>query len=855
MTERDRPHLVVSEPPRREPFTLASAGGGGEKAGFTGDRAGHGRRLKRELEGALAPIGEDAEDAGTYITFVSFPGLELALESLDPRGVGEQPELVAVREEPGPQGTVQVATVYIPDGKKEYFLKRLTAYVASATTDKIKHAALVEGIQSIRRATIRELWTDPDGQFPSDPAATVWWEVWLRRRDGDERTRFAAFATAHGLRTSEHYLGFGDRTVVLLRSTADQLADAFHALDDIAELRRPHELASLLTTLPASEQAEWVDELRRRLRAAGPAAPAVCVLDTGVQDGHPLLTDSLASADVHTADPNWQARAVDGHGTEMAGLALYGDLQQAILSSHPVELRHRLESVKLLPDAGNNDRELYGGLTARSVDRPEIQAGRRPRVFMLAVTARREPGDNVDGLGDNEPEGRPDAGRPTSWSATIDALSFGRAIDDTVPTFTYLDRDEPRRPRLFVVSAGNIRDLDASEDHLARSDVEPIEDPAQSWNALTVGAYSATDDMSGAPDHFVGYVPIAPRGELSPVSRTSVLIDRQRWPFKPEVVADGGNVAAPPNGTVPDTPENLALLTTRLQRPGEGFFTTTRDTSAATAQVAAIAADIHAVYPTFRPETVRALVVHSAEWTEPMRRRFGAASSKADVVGLLRRYGMGVPDATRALRSATDALTLVAEAQLRPYERDGNKADGKAREMALHELPWPIAELEALGNTAVRLRVTLSYFVEPNPSSRGWTGRYIYPSHGLRFAMRRPEDSVDSFRQRINTRLRPPGEKPPSLDTETGWLFGSNQQQAPGSLHTDIWTGPAINLANKGAIAVYPVAGWWKNRRAYDQSDLGVDYSLVVSIEAPEVDVDLWTPVAQQIATETVIET
>ncbi|WP_231109844.1 hypothetical protein, partial [Mycobacterium avium] len=71
----------------------------------------------------------------------------------------------------------------------------------------------------------------------------------------------------------------------------------------------------------------------------------------------------------------------------------------------------------------------------------------------------------------------------------------------------------------------------------------------------------------------------------------------------------------------------------------------------------------------------------------------------------------------------------------------------------------------------------------------------------------------------------------------------------------DIWTGDAAKLASKGAIAVYPVAGWWKSQRKYDQSDQGVDYSLVVSIESPHVDVDLWTPVAQQIATTVEIQT
>jgi len=850
MAERDRPHIVVPTLPASEPFTLASTGRGPEKAPFTGDRTRHGRRLTRELDDALTPASDEPETAGTYITFVSFPGLELALESLDPQASGEQPELVAVREAESEDGTVQMATVYIPDGKKEYFFKRLAAYVETATEEKARHAALVEGIQSIRRATIRELWTDPDEFFPDDQTESRWWEVWLRSRDGSELERFTAFTAQHRLRTSEHYLGFGDRTVVLLRATADELSDTFVSLDDMAELRRPHDVASFLTELPASEQVQWVDDLLLRLQAADKGAPVVCVLDTGVQDAHPLLSDSLGKSDVHVADASWQVEPVHPHGTEMAGLALYGDFQTAITNSHAVQLRHRLESVKFLPDRGANDRDLYGAVTARSVDRPEIQAADRPRVFMLAVTAPRP----ESSVADTEPAERHEAGRPTSWSAAIDALAFGRAIDDTDPALTYLDRDEPRRPRLFVVSAGNIRDVAATDDHLARSDLEPVEDPAQSWNALTVGAYSAHDDMSGAPAGFAGYVPIAPRGELSPVSRTSVVFDRKKWPFKPDVVADGGNVAASPDRTGVDTPPNLALLTTRLQRPGQGFFTTTRDTSAATAQVAAIAADIHAAYPVFRPETVRALIVHSAQWTEAMRSRVDTESNKTRLVSLLRRYGMGVPDATRALRSATDALTLIAEARIHPYEREAGSA-GKVREMNLHQLPWPTEELESLGEAMVRLRVTLSYFVEPNPSSRGWTGRYVYPSHGLRFATRRPEDSVETFRQRINTRARIEGQIPPSVDTEKGWLFGSNQQQSPGSLHTDIWFGTAADLASKGSIAVYPVAGWWKNRRDYDQSDQGVDYSLVVSIESPEVEVDLWTPVAQQIAAEVEIQT
>ncbi len=368
---------------------------------------------------------------------------------------------------------------------------------------------------------------------------------------------------------------------------------------------------------------------------------------------------------------------------------------------------------------------------------------------------------------------------------------------------------------------------------------------------MTVGAYSQHDDMADAPTAFAGYIPIAARGELSPVSRTSVLHGGD-WPFKPEVVANGGNVAASPDKTSADTPPNLGVLTTRMQQLGTGFLTTTSATSAATAQVAAIAASIGAAYPDLTPETIRALIVHSARWTQPMHARFNDRNAnKTDLANLLRRYGMGVPDLDRALRSATDALTLIAQARIHPFER-GDGAN-KVREMNLHDLPWPIEQLESLGEIEVSMRVTLSYFVEPNPSSRGWTGRYVYPSHGLRFATKRADESLGRFRQRINKRARSEGQRVPSSKTEKGWLFGSAQQQKPGSLHTDIWTGPAVNLASKGAIVVYPVAGWWQYRRAWDQSDKGVDYSLVVSIEAPDVDIDLWTPVSLQI--QTVVET
>src|SRR3546814_17510072 len=82
----------------------------------------------------------------------------------------------------------------------------------------------------------------------------------------------------------------------------------------------------------------------------------------------------------------------------------------------------------------------------------------------------------------------------------------------------------------------------------------------------------------------------------------------------------------------------------------------------------------------------------------------------------------------------------MVEDALLPFRKDGSAI--KTRDMNLHRLPWPRAELAALGELDVELRITLSYFIEPNPGERGWTRRHRYASHNLRFAVSSEERRV-----------------------------------------------------------------------------------------------------------------
>ena len=61
----------------------------------------------------------------------------------------------------------------------------------------------------------------------------------------------------------------------------------------------------------------------------------------------------------------------------MAGLSLYGCLTHLLGGNDTVVLRHRLESVKILPDKGQNEPELWGEITSQAASRIEIVAPQR----------------------------------------------------------------------------------------------------------------------------------------------------------------------------------------------------------------------------------------------------------------------------------------------------------------------------------------------------------------------------------------------------------------------------------------------------------------------------------------------
>jgi hypothetical protein len=769
-------------------------------------------------------VGAARAQGGTYIVVSGRDGFDFEIGKLESAGllvvayppVSDPPTDSdgVVAETSVPQHEV---TVFIPESNLQRVLSALQKYASDPA--KPRNEQLINRIGSFQRATLNSLWTDAAARFPAS-GERIWWEVWLRTDTADmTHKNFKTLAARLQIDLGQRTLTFADRTVILAQATPEQLEVVMLESSALAELRRAKSHPRVFTKMSNQEQGDWARELAERIDAPAVDAPAVCILDTGVNRGHPLIVHALLAEDTQSINVAWGTADHDGHGTEMAGIVLFGaDLPGHLTGTSRIQSSHCLESVKILPPAGVNPPDLYGAVTSRAVNIAEAHGRERQvRTFSMAVTVEENdlPGD------------------PTSWSAAIDALAAGRVIDPQGPGIRYdLDaKDAPRR--LFLISAGNIDATDLQ--HVRKSQESPVEDPAQAWNALTVGAFTEMSSAYIQDPTLTGATVVAQPGDLSPYSTTSVATAFAGWPIKPEILMEGGNKYTSPGANYGLGHDDLALLTTNADMQLSQFKTTGM-TSAAVSQAARMAAQIQARHPDFWPETVRGLLVHSARWTPRMETQLPVRPSRAQAEKFARTFGYGVPDLGRAVHSARDALTLICEDVVAPY------LDSSYGYMNLYNLPWPTKELQKLGSETVKMRATLSYFIDPYPVRKEGERQARYPSTRLRFDLKQALETPENFLKRVNEKENASKDREPAPREQGDWFLGPIARHT-GSLHHDIWTGPAAYLADKGTLAVYPVGGWMKDAPRQRQGRDRLRYSLIISIETTKLDADLWAEV------------
>lgn len=541
-------------------------------------------------------------------------------------------------------------------------------------------------------------------------------------------------------------------------------------------------------------------------------APAVVILDTGVATGHPLLKPALLSAT--TAGKEIPSpEDTHGHGTKMAGVALYRDLGGAI-ERGGAEAPHWIQSSRLLVREGigtasDENSEHWPALTLRAIRAAEDADPRpRDRVFTLAIT-RNMQDPPLDGVA------------PTLWSHAIDVLAY-----------------HDGHGRLIVVSAGNARYeqwLVLAEQHPQLQLSEKIHQPAQAVNALSVGAYTARVELPPGDDYADTTVVATRPGGISPYTSTGP--SGSEWAIKPDVVLEGGNLAIA--GGLPNTSVSTlnALTTSNRHMLGHPLGQLAM-TSEATARAAHLTARVWAAEPKLRPETVRGLIVHSASWTPEMAAQFGGLADR------LAACGYGTPDERIARECAQNRATIVVEDAMpnavweehpkkKPPKRETTKKTELKvrRKLKLFRLPIPDIRL---GDTDpdVELRVTLSFFSEPN-----LFGRTVTAGLDLKWDMQGPFETEEQFLQRINVlkrakRLDGKREKVPATRS-FDWDIGP-QLRGRGTVQSDRWRGKMSKLAGDKLIAVLPVLGWWERRRR-ELREQEMRFSLIVSVFGPGV--------------------
>ena len=441
MSDRSRkfPHIYLPNNGKSENYTRPPQGGGDKSPHPLRDRAAHAQALELSIGTAIQQARQQMDSrepgiadgvAGFYLEFQILADGANAFQQLGDRK--KKIELVAVKKIPDREGMF-AATVFVPETAANYFLNKVRKYrnENDKKSGKPKNEKLVSRIEAVHIGKVKSLFTDDPNLFPEN-RQDVWWEVWLRQ---ERSSVFEDITQLLDIRTKPHAITFPEREIVLVMSNVEAMARLIANSDAVAELRIAKDIPSIFLEMGSREQVDWAENLAKRLIEPGEHAVAISLLDSGATRIHPLLALGLAPDDMHTVEPAWGINDSPhwrGHGTAMAGIALYSDyLLDNLATDEPVKLLHRIESVKILPTTGQNDPELYGAITEQGVSLPEIQAPHRRRVFCMAVTSGISSGDR---------------GMPSSWSAAMDKLCF----------------NDNEFPRLIIISVGNIPTRDSS---------------------------------------------------------------------------------------------------------------------------------------------------------------------------------------------------------------------------------------------------------------------------------------------------------------------------------------------------------------------------------------------------------
>ncbi len=534
----------------------------------------------------------------------------------------------------------------IPPGHKypSYagFIARIESIGTVEPRDRIGARAREEGL------------TGPDDFLAGVPYSVdvELWDIGRRELRTRKLEQIIAYAKARGGEELDRYVG---PSITMVRLRCDgAIIRTLLEVEDICELDFP----------PAPEivTGEAVDLALPDLPPLGEVdedAPLIGIIDSGV-NAHPLLDDILVGA---IGVPETLGVADEyGHGTRVAGVALFGDLRGQ-LAAGTLNRGARLCAAKVVNERGDfPDRRLTPGQMREAISRLHDEFG--CRIFVIALGDRKKIYDG---------------GKVGPWAATLDELARELNV-------------------VIIVSAGNRAPRGGTHIEQAVTEypgylLEPANrlcEPAGAMNVVTVGSLAHGEGLNQSVAASVGVRPITLAAEPSPFTRVGPGIGGAT---KPDVIDVGGTLIYDPVVQRLRGGEDVAeagVLSLHHQFV-ERLFAGCSGTSFSAPLVAFKASQILARFPDASANLVRALLGSSAAIPEESRAKLHALGAEAE----RRVCGHGLVDLERAAFSDDARVVLYAEDEL------------AIDHFAVYQIPIPEPfQLEAGRRT---IRVSLAY--------------------------------------------------------------------------------------------------------------------------------------------------
>jgi hypothetical protein len=590
---------------------------------------------------------------------------------------------------------------------------------------------------------------------------------------------------------------FPDSFQVRIRVSGRGWTDIIKNLPNIFEVCLPEHVEQPLPPNGVGDTEEAPE-----VAAPDQEAPAVCIVDSGIQEGHIWLEAAIDSATSRCFLPGQEPENVQdevapsGHGTRVAGAVLYPrDVPKNGAIQQPVAW---LQNARVLNANNQIPTELPPAKYVEEVVAHFKGTAKQTRLYNHSVAA------NVPCT----------LRRMSTWATKIDELAHEQDV-------------------LFIQAAGNISNATGRGnnpgvlEHLQAGRTYPdyleepaarIANPAQSLQALTVGSVAAGSWAGRDKRSFATDV-----NGPSAFSRSGYGI----WnAVKPDVVEVGGDYVIADGAPSPPTIETETAVEL-VRTAGDGGPAVAKDdvgTSYAAPKVAHLAAVLQRLFPDAPTLLYRGLIVHGARWPNWMNGNGWSADR------ILKLIGFGLPSIERATENTEYRVTLVTPASTTIYNQ----------ELHLYRVVIPEELRNRAEDITLRVDVTLSYCSEPRrtrSSRRGYLATWLdWRSSGL-------GEPFETFKQRMAAGEEAPVRNYPQPDWCLHYVAqhgdANETHRGNGTVQKDWAKVQAHDLANELFVAVRAHKGW-----DHREGSGGAKYCLIVSIEADDISVPVYSSVA-----------